>query len=563
MSSLLEQAIVDAKALKEAAMKNAEATIIDKYSDEVKSTLNQLLEQDELAAALGMATEAPEAEETMEEEVAKDEIVEGVPDAFTEDVAELDGVAEGEESVVTIDFAELAEALKELREGMEEQELEEGSCSPGSRDEETLEEAEEEEPMEEELELDEASIVEMVASMLSERDTDPRRMPKKCSGNLETMSSEDKNDCIRAAMMAQGLQEEELYEYDAADLDRYYAQQNAQQGREEEERHLRARQALRKATGATADPREMERIYNQGRRYEEGMEAEELEEAQLSPECKEIHSEYKRAQQKLKNLLNLAGVTEDEVLMSQGGVFRDGSDQKAYEIISGYISDEYKKYREAGCHKIARLSETADLEEEIVEEGEEDLYEELSDDLLDAIMEKLTVDMGATLGGWAGRSEEAVKHQMELEMAHRRSTEVAEELEALKKAQEELVFENKKLKETLSNYQEVVGSLKENVQDVNLSNARLLYTNRTLRNTSLNERQKERIVEAISKAGSVEEAKTIHETLQSTVASTPKRGPKSLSEAITRPTSVIRASRKEEPKADPFTTRMRKLAGIN
>ncbi len=71
MSSLLEQAIVDAKALKEAAMKNAEATIIDKYSDEVKSTLNQLLEQDELAAALGMATEAPEAEETMEEEVEK------------------------------------------------------------------------------------------------------------------------------------------------------------------------------------------------------------------------------------------------------------------------------------------------------------------------------------------------------------------------------------------------------------------------------------------------------------------------------------------------------------
>ena len=178
-------------------------------------------------------------------------------------------------------------------------------------------------------------------------------------------------------------------------------------------------------------------------------------------------------------------------------------------------------------------------------------------------MEKLTVDMGATLGGWAGRSEEAVKHQMELEMAHRRSTEVAEELEALKKAQEELVFENKKLKENLSNYQEVVESLKENVQDVNLSNARLLYTNRTLRNTSLNERQKERIVEAISKAGSVEEAKTIHETLQSTVASTPARGPQSLSEAITRPTSVIRASRKEEPKVDPFTARMRKLAGIN
>lgn len=396
MSSLLEQAIVDAKALKEAAMKNAEATIIDKYSEEVKSTLNQLLEQESIESLLNddLAEQdlTGDAEAAMDEAVAQDEIAEGVPDAFTEDIQELNGAEEGELSEVTIDFAELAEALKELREGVEEQELEEGSCSPGSRDEETLEEAEEEEPMEEELELDEASIVEMVASML-------------------------------------------------------------------------------------------------GSAAEEASDAEQM--------------------------------------------------------------------------SAASLEEAEELEEEVVEEGEEDLYEELSDSMLDSILEKLTVDMGATLSGWAGRSEESVKHQMELEMAHRRSTEVAEELEALKKAQEELVFENKKLKETLSNYQGVVESLKENVQDVNLSNARLLYTNRTLRNTSLNERQKERIVEAISKAGSVEEAKTIHETLQSTVASAPTRRPQSLSEAITRPTSVIRASRKDEPKADPFQTRMRKLAGIN
>jgi FtsZ-binding cell division protein ZapB len=376
MSSLLEQAIVDAKALKEAAMKNAEATIIDKYSEEVKSTLNQLLEQDELGALLGGDEPSADAEGAMEEEVKADEIAEGVPDAFTEDVAELDGVNEGDETEVTVDFAELAEALKQLREGVEEETL----------NEEEEEEAEEE-PMDEELELDEESIMEMVASML-------------------------------------------------------------------------------------------------GSAAEEESDADQMQDA--------------------------------------------------------------------------------GLEEEVMEEGEEDedLYEELSDDMLDAIMEKLTVDMGATLSGWAGRSSEDMKHQMELEMAHRRSTEVAEELEALKKAQEELVFENKKLKENLSNYQDVVNSLKENVQDVNLSNARLLYTNRTLRNSSLNERQKERIVEAISKAGSVEEAKTIHETLQSTVASTPARGPQSLSEAITRPTSIIRASRKEEPTADPFQARMRKLAGL-
>jgi hypothetical protein len=403
MSSLLEQAIVDAKALKEAAMKNAEATIIDKYSEEVKSTLNQLLEQDELEALLGGGEETPSAgaEAAIDEEVEADEIAEGVPDAFTEDSADLGGVNEGDAAEVTIDFKELAEALNQLREGIEE--------------EETLEEAEEDdaEPVDEEIELDEESIMEMVSSMLA----------------ADSAAAEEESDSDQ--MEKAGLEENNLLR---------------------EEYH----------------------------------------------DCK-----------------------------------KDGFSHE--ECCEQYPED---------C-------------------TEDDLYEELSDGLLDAIVEKLTVDMGATLSGWAGRSEESVKHQMELEMAHRRSTEVAEELEALKKAQEELVFENKKLKKNLANYQQVVGSLKENVQDVNLSNARLLYTNRTLRNTSLNERQKERIVEAISKAGSVEEAKTIHETLQSTVSSTPKRGPKSLSEAITRPTSVIRASRKEEPKADPFTTRMRKLAGIN
>ena len=407
MSSLLEQAIVDAKALKEAAMKNAEATIIDKYSEEVKSTLNQLLEQDELGALLGGGEEpSADAEATMQEEVEEDELAEGVPDAFTEDSAELSSVSEGESAEVTIDFKELAEALQAL--------------SEENGEEETLEEAEEDddEKVEEELDLNEESIIEMVAAMLSEEEEEL----------------------------------EEAYEDHPHPYDK------------DEERKQKARKE--RETRERVQRKAYEDEYNQGKPYQEG------------------------------------------------------------------------------------------------EEGE-DLYEELSDELLDAIMEKLTVDMGATLSGWAGRSEESVKHQMELEMAHRRSTEVAEELEALKKAQEELVFENKKLKENLSNYQEVVESLKENVQDVNLSNARLLYTNRTLRNTSLNERQKERIVEAISKAGSVEEAKTIHETLQSTVASTPQRGPQSLSEAITRPTSVIRASRKEEPKADPFTARMRKLAGIN
>ena len=43
MSTMLEQAIVDAKTLREAAVKSAEAAIVEKYNDEVKDAISKLL----------------------------------------------------------------------------------------------------------------------------------------------------------------------------------------------------------------------------------------------------------------------------------------------------------------------------------------------------------------------------------------------------------------------------------------------------------------------------------------------------------------------------------------
>ena len=64
MSKMLEQAIIDAEALKEAALKNAEAAIVEKYSYEVKEVVDKLLEQpeDELGGGLEPAP-APVADE--------------------------------------------------------------------------------------------------------------------------------------------------------------------------------------------------------------------------------------------------------------------------------------------------------------------------------------------------------------------------------------------------------------------------------------------------------------------------------------------------------------------
>ena len=99
MSSLLEQAIVDATALKEAALKNAENAVLEKYSVEVKTALDTLLEQDE----------AP-----------------GVDSSFLDDVplAHEDVSLKGpeEDEMIEIDFNDLRARLhaeEEAGEGME------------------------------------------------------------------------------------------------------------------------------------------------------------------------------------------------------------------------------------------------------------------------------------------------------------------------------------------------------------------------------------------------------------------------------------------------------------
>ena len=229
------------------------------------------------------------------------------------------------------------------------------------------------------------------------------------------------------------------------------------------------------------------------------------------------------------------------------------------ELESQLDEDEEIDLNEEGLASLfEEESEELDEEIELAEEEVDPL-----DAMADAIMEKMRVDTGADLSGWAGMRSEEKKYQMERGMAARKSTGVAEEIKAMKKAQEELVFENKDLKTKIVKLAELLEQAKDNLQEVNLSNARLLYTNRVLRNTSLNERQKTKIVEAISKVGSVKEAKTIFESLQSAVASTPNRRPKSLSEAISRPSQLIRASRHQDEKSvDPYTDRWKKLAGI-
>jgi len=204
--------------------------------------------------------------------------------------------------------------------------------------------------------------------------------------------------------------------------------------------------------------------------------------------------------------------------------------------------------------------EEDEAEEEVGEEDDEFVLDEAA---IASLVEELVVDITPQKSGWAGTPEPIMQYNLELELAHRAATEVKADNTALKKAIEELSESNTNLKKSNKTLKETVLKLKSAFDDMSTSNAKLLYTNRILSSPSLNERQKENIVEAISKAGSVDEAKVIYETLQSTGGTARRKHvPQSLSEAIKRSSSTVLPRRQPERTTDTAIDRLQILAGI-
>ena len=102
---------------------------------------------------------------------------------------------------------------------------------------------------------------------------------------------------------------------------------------------------------------------------------------------------------------------------------------------------------------------------------------------------------------------------------------LTEKLNKLLEQHNELLEENNKVKQAAL-------QISKHLEETNILNAKLFYKNQALSSDSLNERQKNKIVEAISKAGSVDEAKMVYETLCNAVGSFDGKGPQSLSEAV-------------------------------
>ena len=210
-------------------------------------------------------------------------------------------------------------------------------------------------------------------------------------------------------------------------------------------------------------------------------------------------------------------------------------------------------------------------EKEKKEKVDEDL--DLTEDQLSDIIEALVVDLPDVPHGenFHTHPTKAQDEQgLDVALAKEQDTAIAEEQEELRKAIKKLEEQVKSQKLRLNKQNKDYKNLKsialkagKKLEEVNFSNAKLIYTNRVLNSDSLNERQKDKLVEAISKVGSVEEAKIVFETLNENLSSKGRTAPKTLNEAMSKNSQFILKSNKEKQPANKNQIdRMRKLAGI-
>jgi len=301
------------------------------------------------------------------------------------------------------------------------------------------------------------------------------------------------------------------------------------------------------------------------------------------------------------------GEGEEEAPVEEYGFYSEGDDEEpAMEEGEG----EEEKVEEAEEEE-EKVEEAEGEEEEKVEEGEDE--EEPMDEELMEIIRQLEEDIDSSeIGGGDNKKPSAVasddstedkgeKLVQLVEEEDEDSEEVAEIKEILRALREEEEGEKAEekveegedeeevdIKEVLRALREeedeekveeaeeekekevaeaklreayaVISFLRSKINEVNLLNSKLLFSNKLFRKHSLNEKQKMTVIENFDRASSLREVKLVYATLCESLRTTKI---KQIKESFaSKPTASTRPSKPILNEGDDMANRLRKLAGL-
>ena len=254
------------------------------------------------------------------------------------------------------------------------------------------------------------------------------------------------------------------------------------------------------------------------------------------------------------------------------------------------ISEDARTDAEEEGYEDGMKDEKEDMEDDM--EDEEIDLEDMSEDDLKSFIEDVISDMVSA--GEIEPGEEFVEDEVEvedvedveveddvdvdIEIDEAKKEEVDEEMKKSKKddmdeemsdpvmrhgekGDDEIEKETEKMrfKEVMSE----IEALKSELQEVNLLNAKLLYTNKIFKEKNLTENKKVKVLKAFDNAQTVREAKSIFETLNEGILDTPAIN-ESIKKGSASKATGLEPKAEKQPiiESNDVYNRMRKLAGL-
>jgi len=208
------------------------------------------------------------------------------------------------------------------------------------------------------------------------------------------------------------------------------------------------------------------------------------------------------------------------------------------------------------------VEETEEETEEVeTEEEDEDIdLEDMSEEDLKSFIEDVIEDMvkaGELEAGEAVEDNDEDEMEMDVDM----DVEIESEEEVVAEEKDDYMEEVKK---ELEEAYATINSLNSELNEINLLNAKLLYSNKIFKSKSLNESQKVKVLGAFDKASSVKEVKLVFETINGNFKT---KKTKQISEnmigSASKATFTPKVNKKPIVESNEMVARFQKLAGIN
>jgi hypothetical protein len=257
----------------------------------------------------------------------------------------------------------------------------------------------------------------------------------------------------------------------------------------------------------------------------------------------------------------------------------ESTDEGMYEVKDDEEVEE-EGFMHLGEADDEEPKDTDELEEEVVEITQEDLKQAFSEVLGDikseATVTKAFGDVEDPTPKVAGgkqqtgiADEKGGEHHWKDEEAPAAEDHTIPEA-AYKRKIAKLVEANKAMGAQLEQYKEACQYLKRNLQEVNLFNSKLLYTNKLIQSANLNNQQRLGVIEQFDRAANLREVELVYKSLSESLKIAGVLGESKKSQTSKTPKSsrlttrggVLAESVDKGNSAESYTERMQRLSGL-